>query len=56
MDPSMERYPSNEREIDVNYDDPIGPAPERPKTSSRKKDAADDDFGDEELGDDLLPV
>ncbi|XP_043580378.1 intraflagellar transport protein 88 homolog isoform X2 [Bombus pyrosoma] len=34
------------------YVDPIGPLPVRPMTSAGKR---DDDFGDEELGDDLLP-
>ncbi|XP_076174878.1 intraflagellar transport protein 88-like protein nompB [Ptiloglossa arizonensis] len=34
------------------YVDPIGPLPTRPMTSAGKR---DDDFGDEELGDDLLP-
>ena len=43
-------------EIDPSYSDPIGPAPERPRTSlnSRAKEQ-DDDFGDEDIGDDLLP-
>ena len=38
------------------YYQPLGPAPERPRTSAgtRGKDA-DDDFADEEIGDDLLP-
>ncbi|XP_016915277.1 intraflagellar transport protein 88 homolog [Apis cerana] len=35
-----------------SYVDPIGPLPIRPMTSAGKR---DDDFGDEELGDDLLP-
>ncbi|XP_014475343.1 PREDICTED: intraflagellar transport protein 88 homolog [Dinoponera quadriceps] len=35
-----------------NYIDPIGPLPTRPMTAAGKR---DDDFGDEELGDDLLP-
>ncbi|XP_066598003.1 intraflagellar transport protein 88 homolog [Prorops nasuta] len=34
------------------YTDLIGPLPTRPMTSAGKR---DDDFGDEELGDDLLP-
>lgn len=37
---------------DTNYSDPVGPLPSRPMTSAGKR---DDDFGDEELGDDLLP-
>ncbi|XP_017791957.1 PREDICTED: intraflagellar transport protein 88 homolog [Habropoda laboriosa] len=36
----------------THYVDPIGPLPTRPMTSAGKR---DDDFGDEELGDDLLP-
>ncbi|XP_047741162.1 intraflagellar transport protein 88 homolog [Hyalella azteca] len=42
------------KEIDVSYQDPVGPIPERPRTSMRR-DKPDDDFGDDELGDDLLP-
>ncbi|XP_043271639.1 intraflagellar transport protein 88 homolog isoform X2 [Venturia canescens] len=38
---------------EINYADPVGPMPVRPMTSAGKR---DDDFGDEELGDDLLPV
>ncbi|CAG0923155.1 unnamed protein product, partial [Notodromas monacha] len=54
MDNADRGYPSSHREIDADYVDPIGPAPERPKTSNKKKD--DEDFADEVLGDDLLPV
>lgn len=39
---------------DTSYSDPIGPAAERPKTAARRRDEQDD-FGDEELGEDLLP-
>lgn len=35
-----------------SYADPLGPLPTRPMTAAGKR---DDDFGDEELGDDLLP-
>lgn len=38
--------------VGTPYVDPIGPLPVRPMTSAGKR---DDDFGDEELGDDLLP-
>ncbi|XP_043474677.1 intraflagellar transport protein 88 homolog [Leptopilina heterotoma] len=38
--------------INSHYSDPIGALPVRPMTSVGKR---DDDFGDEELGDDLLP-
>ena len=39
---------------DSSYVDPLGPQMERPRTAARRRDQ-DDDFGDEELGDDLLP-
>ncbi|XP_011303596.1 intraflagellar transport protein 88 homolog [Fopius arisanus] len=42
-----------ESQPDVHFNDPIGPLPARPMTAAGKR---DDDFGDEELGDDLLPV
>ncbi|CAG0895541.1 unnamed protein product [Cyprideis torosa] len=55
FDDSSGAYPTSQKDVDASYSDPIGPLTERPKTSSRpRKD--DDDFGDEELGDDLLPV
>lgn len=38
---------------DASYIDPLGPRMERPKTGAKKR--SEDDFGDEELGDDLLP-
>lgn len=38
---------------DLRYDDPLGPPPDRPRTSVGRK-VSEDDFGDEELGD-LLP-
>lgn len=38
--------------LGINYVDPVGPLPTRPMTAAGKR---DDDFGDEELGDDLLP-
>uniref|UniRef100_A0AAR5P8U6 No mechanoreceptor potential B n=2 Tax=Dendroctonus ponderosae TaxID=77166 RepID=A0AAR5P8U6_DENPD len=40
--------------IDVNYADPLGPLPIRPRTGAGKP-LDFDDFGNEELGDDLLP-
>ncbi len=40
---------------DASYVDPLGELPERPKTAARRTDAADDDFADVELGNDLLP-
>uniref|UniRef100_A0A914XBJ9 Intraflagellar transport 88 n=1 Tax=Plectus sambesii TaxID=2011161 RepID=A0A914XBJ9_9BILA len=49
---------TNRHEIgdaDTNYNDPLGPAPERPKTSMRRRGNDDDTFDNEEVGDDLLP-
>ncbi|KAH9525201.1 Intraflagellar transport protein 88 [Bulinus truncatus] len=46
---------SQPQEIDASYSDPLGPQAERPKTAARRKGAQEDDFGDEELGEDLLP-
>lgn len=40
---------------DASYSDPLGPQSERPKTAARRKNPNEDEFGDEELGDDLLP-
>lgn len=40
--------------IDVNYSDPLGPLPLRPRTGAGKP-FDFEDFGNEELGDDLLP-
>ena len=42
---------------DATYVDPLGEAPARPKTAGRGRQPApiEDEFGDEELGDDLLP-
>ncbi|XP_072019243.1 intraflagellar transport protein 88 homolog isoform X2 [Amphiura filiformis] len=48
-------YQAEEQDVDASYVDPLGPSAERPKTAARKRDVAEDDFGDEELGDDLLP-
>ena len=49
--------PTPIREIDTSYSDPLGPAPERPRTSAGNRGGIgnDDDFADEEIGDDLLP-
>ena len=41
--------------VDATYSDPIGDLPPRPRTAARTRVADEDDFGDEELGDDLLP-
>ncbi|XP_050461871.1 intraflagellar transport protein 88 homolog isoform X2 [Cataglyphis hispanica] len=52
--PSPDRRPISGRNDyqGTSYIDPIGPLPTRPMTATGKR---DDDFGDEELGDDLLP-
>ncbi|XP_011637194.1 intraflagellar transport protein 88 homolog [Pogonomyrmex barbatus] len=52
--PSPDRRPISGRNEyqGTNYVDPVGPLPTRPMTAAGKR---DDDFGDEELGDDLLP-
>lgn len=47
-------YEVGDQNIDASYVDPLGPAAERPKTAAKRRDV-EDDFGDEELGDDLLP-
>ncbi|XP_014598045.1 PREDICTED: intraflagellar transport protein 88 homolog isoform X3 [Polistes canadensis] len=39
-------------QANITYTDPIGPLPTRPMTAAGKR---DDDFGEEELGPDLLP-
>lgn len=44
---------SGPKELDASYVDPLGPQLDRPKTGAKKR--LEDDFGDEELGDDLLP-
>ncbi|XP_066115089.1 intraflagellar transport protein 88 homolog isoform X1 [Saccopteryx bilineata] len=45
---------SSRKEIDASYADPLGPQVERPKTSAKKR-IEEEDFGDEDLRDDLLP-
>lgn len=49
--PETELYQIQE----LRYDDPLGPVPERPRTSAGRK-IVDDDFGDDDIADDLLPV
>ncbi|XP_033635889.1 intraflagellar transport protein 88 homolog isoform X1 [Asterias rubens] len=48
-------YEAEEQSVDASYVDPLGPTTERPKTAARRRDQVEDEFGDEELGDDLLP-
>ncbi|XP_015519065.1 intraflagellar transport protein 88 homolog isoform X2 [Neodiprion pinetum] len=52
LESPLEFTPEANTHINTNYSDPVGPLPSRPMTSAGKK---DEDFGDEELGDDLLP-
>ena len=40
--------------VDASYSDPLGPQPIRPRTGAGKP-LDFDDFGNDELGDDLLP-
>ena len=40
---------------DASYTDPLGELPPRPKTAAKQRKDDDEDFGDEELGDDMLP-
>ncbi len=43
-------------EVDASYSDPLGPMPERPRTSAGNRGGnQEDEFADEEIGDDLLP-
>ena len=56
LEEEEDNFQPSKNEIDSSYTDPLGPAPERPKTSSnRTRDNDADDFGDDEIGDDLLP-
>ena len=44
------------KDVDGSYSDPLGPLPDRPRTSVGPRNShPDDDFADEEIGDDLLP-
>ena len=52
--------PKKVKDVDSSYSDPLGPAPERPRTSAGTRGGggagmAEDEFGDEDIGDDLLP-
>jgi intraflagellar transport protein 88 len=42
---------------DASYSDPLGPLADRPHTSAGRKSQhqLEDEFGDEEIGEDLLP-
>ena len=56
---SVNEYkPTPITKIDTSYNDPLGPAPERPRTNAGNRGQGiihDDEFADEEIGDDLLP-
>ena len=54
LEEEEEPYQLANTEVDPSYTDPLGPLPERPKTSVGGR-GNDDDFADEEIGDDLLP-
>ena len=55
LDEDDEEYAPASKEIDSSYSDPLGPMPDRPKTSVGGRGNLDDEFADEEIGDDLLP-
>ena len=55
LEEEEEEFQPTRNEIDPSYSDPIGPAPERPRTSVNRTTKDEDDFGDEDIGDDLLP-
>ena len=51
-----QEFKPKEKDIDSSYSDPLGPAPERPRTSAGNRlKNNEDEFDDEEIGDDLLP-
>ena len=51
-----QEFKPKEKDIDSTYSDPLGPAPERPRTSAGNRlKNNEDEFDDEEIGDDLLP-
>ncbi|XP_039257756.2 intraflagellar transport protein 88 homolog [Styela clava] len=54
--PEADGYSTTKRDIDSSYVDPLGPAPERPKTAARQRQEIADEFDDVEVDDDLLPV
>ena len=50
-----ENYQPASKEVDGSYSDPLGPLPDRPRTSVGPRNITEEDFADEEIGDDLLP-
>ena len=50
-----ESYQPATKEVDGSYSDPLGPLPDRPRTSVGPRNNIEEDFADEEIGDDLLP-
>ena len=55
LEEEEEEYRPSEKEVDSTYSDPLGPAPERPRTSAGNRGRDDNDFDDDVIGDDLLP-
>ena len=55
LDEEDAEYQPASKEIDSTYSDPLGPMPDRPRTSVGGRNVLDDEFADEEIGDDLLP-
>jgi len=44
---------ASKQNVDASYNDPLGPAAERPKTAARRRN--DDEFDDFEVDENLLP-
>ena len=55
LDEEEGEYLPASKEVDGSYTDPLGPLPDRPRTSVGVRNNQEDDFADEEIGDDLLP-
>ena len=55
LDEEEADFQPSTKEVDGSYSDPLGPLPDRPRTSVGPRNNADEDFADEEIGDDLLP-
>jgi hypothetical protein len=49
----IETYTIDEQ--DTNYSDPLGRAPNRPKTAAKRSAAYDETFENDQVDDDLLP-
>ena len=55
LDEEEADYQPSTKEVDGSYSDPLGPLPDRPRTSVGTRNNIEEDFADEEIGDDLLP-